>query len=362
MKTDSKQLGTRITALRGNDQLLYFTSSSLAREDKTLVFLSDRTGSPNLFRIDLATSEETQLTRHDEGLLKSYVYFDGLPYRGFGKASVSLDSQRGQIYYIHGREIRVVNLEGRGRVLAELPPRQMTAFTHISHDGSRLCVPTTDARALDDERPLPARLPGYDVDGRVQEEALSSYLRIYETATGREIETVPVPKAWVTHVQFSPVDASLILYNHEWASFDTGIRRMWMWDGRRHLPLRSEGGTDGPWTRSRHDWVCHEMWERDGSALIYHGSYHNGPAFLGRMRADGTGVREIALPDDWKQYGHFTVGRPNQLVSDGYYQTPETAGPGNGRWIAGLQVDWDAGKIEWHPLCQHGSSWASQDA
>lgn len=353
---------SRISRGPGNNQLLYFTSSSLASGDAGLVFISDRTGSPNLYYADFATGDEVQLTAHDDGILKSYVYFDGNPYRGFGKASVSLDCDRGLVYYLHGRDIRVVDLKGRGRVVAQLPPGQMTAFTHVSADGTRLCVPTTDARALDDENPLPAARPAYDVDARIHQEGLSSYLRIYDTATGRELAVEPVPAAWVTHVQFSPLSRDLILYNHEWPSFDCGVRRLWLWDGSRHRALRNESAGDSGRARSRHDWTCHEMWERDGSFLIYHGTYHKGPAFLGRMRPDGSETQEIALPDNWYQYGHFTVGRPGQLVSDGYYRTPETEPNGCGRWLTVLEVDWKRGHIEWTPLGRHGSSWASQDA
>jgi len=182
---------------------------------------------------------------------------------------VSVDAQRGIIYYIQGRQICAVDTNGTSRVLAELPADQMTAFTHVSADGARLCVPTTDARALDGDTSLKGR-PAYDIDARVQKENLSSYIRVFDTASGREILCERVPKAWITHVQFSPRDSSLILYNHEWCS-DCGIRRMWLWNGRQHIRLRNEG--DG---RSSADWTCHEMWERDGSAIIYHGSYAKG--------------------------------------------------------------------------------------
>ena len=84
-----------------NDQLLYFTSTSLLADDRRLIVISDRTGHPNLFLVNTELGEETQLTFNDEGMLKSYVYFDGTPYKGFGKASVSLDPQSGTVYYIH---------------------------------------------------------------------------------------------------------------------------------------------------------------------------------------------------------------------------------------------------------------------
>ena len=357
-----------MTQSDGNDQLLYFTSTSLLAQDRGLVFISDRTGHPNLFFLDFKTGREEQLTRNSDGWLKSYVYFDGHPYRGLGKASISLDPDRGIVYYIQGREIRAVDMTGRERTLAELPRGQMTAFTHISADGARLCVPTTDARALDDEAPLSPTPPSYGVDARVQVEGLNSYLRVFDTATGREIQTVAVPRAWITHVQFSPSNSDHILYNHEWTCADWGIRRVWLWDGTRHLQLRQESGPDVTPRRSRNDWTCHEMWERDGSAIIYHGTYYKetpgigGAAYLGRVRADGSEAREIVFPTDWKQYGHFTVGRPGQLVTDGYYRTDEEDTEGCGRWLALLDVDWQRGKIDWQPLLHHGSSWATQDA
>jgi len=230
---------TTVVSSAANDQLLYFTSTSLLADDQRLVFLSDRTGQPNIFLRDLRTAQDKQLTLNTAGFLKSYVYFDGQPYRGLGRASVSLDARRGMVYFIQGREIRAVDTNGLQRVLAEYPAGQMTAFTHVSADGTRLCVPTTDARALDGDTLLRGK-PDYDVDARVQREDLSSYLRVYDTATGKEIACERVPRAWVTHVQFSPRDNHLILYNHEWCS-ESGTRRMWLWDGRRHLRLRSEG-------------------------------------------------------------------------------------------------------------------------
>ena len=198
----------------GNNQLLYFTSSSLTADDRHLVFISDRTGNPNLVTRDLATGMERQLTTNTEGVLKSYVYFDGHPYRGFGKGSVSLDSKNGLVYFIQGWEIRSVTLDGRQRVLAVLPKNQMTAFTHVSADGTRLCVPTTDARALDGDKILKGK-PDYDIDARVQREHLVSYLHVYDTVSGKEIASEPVTNAWITHVQFSPINNRLILYNHQ---------------------------------------------------------------------------------------------------------------------------------------------------
>ena len=64
-----------------NTQLLYFTCSSLTEDDRYLFLITDRTGSPNVAVRDLRTGEERVLTDNRNGIMKSYVYFDGQPGR-----------------------------------------------------------------------------------------------------------------------------------------------------------------------------------------------------------------------------------------------------------------------------------------
>jgi len=359
----------RITSPRGaGDQLLYFTSSSLTEDDRTVVFIREIDGNPNLWACDIATGEARQLTDNASGYLKSYVYFDGRPNEGFGKASVSLHPASGRAYFIQGPELRCVEPDGSMRTLATLRDGEVTAFTHVSARGRFICIPTTDGRALDGA--FKDNRPQYDIDRRVREEGLRSYLNLYDTITGRLLHREVIKGAWVTHVQFSPRNPSLILYNHEWPS-DCGVRRVWLWDGKSHRALRPEGDE-----RSRGDWVCHEMWSRDGKSVIYHGRYAgtdpvtdggrlvfgagNGPAFIGRCHAYGADIAEIPLPAHYTRYGHFTAGNGDWLVTDGYHEQPDDP-PGHGAWISLLKPDWDEKTIDWRPLCHHGSSWKSQD-
>ena len=248
-----------------DEQLLYFTSSSLTLDDRVAILIRETDGNANLCARDLTTGESKTLTHNNEGSLKSYVYFDGYGNRGLGKASISLDPQSGCIYYIQGTEIRRVDPGGTTQSLAILRDDEVTAFTHISGDGRYLCVPTTDGRAL--EGPFVDNRPTYDIDQKVQDENLLSYLNIFDSQTGKLVHLEVVPRAWITHVQFCPMNPKMILYNHEWAS-NCGVRRMWLWDGTNHRPLRHEDER-----RSRGDWVCHEMWSRDGQSIIFHGQH-----------------------------------------------------------------------------------------
>ena len=368
---------SKVTNAAGaNDQLLYFTSSSLDLQNDHLVFISDRTGDPNLFVRDLHGGEERQLTHNTSGTLKSYVYFGGNDRRGLGKASVSFDAQRGVLYYLQDDALCCTALDGTTRILNRVPADQVTAFTHVSADGLRLCVPTTDARALEAERLVndsPAYAahqekknevisdkPDYDIDERVRTEKLSSYLNVYDTQSGELVAREQVSGAWITHVQFSPIDSTLILYNHEWPS-DCGVRRMWLWDGTRHVRLRTEG--EG---RSKADWTCHEMWQADGQYVIYHGKYPDGRAYVGRVDLQGQHPIEVALPAEFHRYGHFTVANRhnNWLVSDGYYHPAGVAENSNwgGEWISLIEVDWDQRDMKWVALCPHESYWDCQDS
>lgn len=140
---DKKVAPIQVTAMNGrHNQLLYFTSTSLLNDDRHLIYMSDLDGNPNIFMRDILTGKEIQLSHNTDGFLKSYVYFDGKPYRGFGKASVSVDNANGRVYYLQGRNIMVADTLGNERILAQYPEGQMTAFTHVSADGSnRIEIP-----------------------------------------------------------------------------------------------------------------------------------------------------------------------------------------------------------------------------
>ncbi|MDR3707789.1 MAG: hypothetical protein P4L33_05790 [Capsulimonadaceae bacterium] len=347
----------RTTTGSENEQLLYFTSTSLSDDARSLVVIvGGPDGAFNLASYDLQSGARRMLTSHAPGYLKSYVYFDGQPYTGFGRASVSFDSARRVLYYVHGRHLMAAELDGGlPRMLAELPDDQVTAFTHVSADGAQLCVPTTDARALADDVLAGDYATG--IDETVQREGLYSFLNIFDAETGASICNEPVERAWVTHVQFSPATTDYVVYNHEWPA-DCGIRRVWLWDRSVELQIRMRPESA---ERSREDWACHETWERDGSHIIYHGGYRNdGPAFIGRVSPETGRIEEIAFPAKYTPYGHFTTGRPGWLVTDGYYVSETGKIPGN--WLTLLHVDWDNHAVEWYPLCPTGSSWRSQDA
>lgn len=353
----------RMTDLGANDQLLYFTSSSLTADDRYLVFISDRDGGhPNLYSLDCETSEAVQLTSNQAGELESYVYFDGNR-EGLGKASVSLHSPSGDVYYIQGRPrkgavVRKVNAVTLAELdLAELPADHLTAFTHVSDDNSLLCVPIIHESAFSEG---PKR-----ISPLVDERGMKSQVLLVRTdGTGTELAWEE--PAWVTHVQFQPGRTDVILYNHEWCA-TPGIRRMGLWDPQKGARrVRPVGGLSVNGSRmDKDDWVCHEMWHRDGEGLIYHGTTVDKVAFVGAVGLDCTGHVELAFPEGWTRYGHFTVSNDSTLlVTDGVVEVEGVANTGlrQAQWISLVRADWANRRLSWLPLCQSGSSWSSQDA
>lgn len=369
-----------------NTQLLYFTCSSLGQGDERIYMISDQGGHPNVIVRDMFTGQEKTLTQNHNGILKSYVYFDGTQNLGLGKASVCLDWQREIIYYIQDDKICKVDLTGQITVLNTIPDGRMTAFTHVSADGTQLCVPMTDGRCLDFDSETEGsgldKRPVYNIDQRVQDENLNSYLCVYDTQSGELLYEKTVPKCWITHVQFHPQDPEIIMYNHEWSSFDCGIRRIWLYNHHTDTlrRVRTEGtdtlGAPAGYPRSAADWVCHEMWSDDGSSIIYHGGYADGPAMVGKYELASGRYWEIALPEDYNAYGHFTMDHQGNLVCDGYFKYPweikkirdnsTDNGPDphkkDAEYICRVLPDWENGTLTWIPLCRHESDWLGQDA
>jgi len=69
--TGRKDAPERVAGMTNHhNQLLYFTSTSLLKDDRHLIFMGDLDGSPNIFMRNLITGKETQLTHNTEGFLK----------------------------------------------------------------------------------------------------------------------------------------------------------------------------------------------------------------------------------------------------------------------------------------------------
>jgi hypothetical protein len=351
----------QLTNSIANDQHPYFTGPALTSDGRTLVFISERSGHPNLFTLDFPSGQITQLTDNRYGVLRSYVYPWG-SLSGLGKASVVLHAPSGDIYYLQGRQLRVVNARTlHHRAIADLPAGFVSAFMHVDPLNRRVCIPLVDEAAF--EGSAAVTIPTYHPAGfgsigrRVRERKLESHLLVVSTDGTSADVWASVPSAWITHVQFRPTtdsNSDLLLFNHE-ALEGPGMQRIWMIDGltRRIWKIRPEPG-DG------NHWNCHEVWTADGSKVFYHGAgihpqTRQKTNLFGWSAPDGLDYHETYLPNDEASgYGHFAEHpTPGTLITDGYFQ--------GGQILATVREGSSPGWGEWQPLCHHGSQWLYQD-
>jgi Tol biopolymer transport system component/SAM-dependent methyltransferase len=271
------------------DQHLYFTSPSVTDDNKWLVFISDRDGFPNLYKLDKKTGQIHQLTDNQEGLLKSYPYPSGTS-RGLSKSSPCLDSQRKLLYYNQSGQIFSIQLDsGIKKHLFDLPQGWVSAYTHVSHSGERLCVPITEPQHFTS----PARNQGEQMRnlGEIEKKtSVFSRILIINTLTGDLVKEIRIP-FWVTHVQFCPEDDNKIIFNHEGLR-ENIFQRIWA--------LEIDSGAYRPlFKQNQSIWCTHEIWMTSGQKILYHGGERENPKekFIACRNWDGALIFKQPVPD-----------------------------------------------------------------
>ncbi len=289
------QTGAAVTQWTGGphkNQHLYFTSPSVTADDRWLLFLSDRTGCPNLMAVDRSTGDIRQLSDNANGLLRSYVYPLGGP-AGLSKASPCLDAVRNRVYYVQDDAVCVADLghlEEGPRTICELPAGWLGGFTHASPDGKTFCIPVADPRAFVD--PSKSQWDQMrNVPARMKAESLVTRVYLIDIAAGRPRVHAEVP-FWVTHVQFDPLGTGRIVFNQEGHLKRTGNAaddRIWC--------LETDGSYRPLAVQEPGEWRSHENWSPDGRSIVYHGGRADGAAFIAARTWDGRLLHETRIGD-----------------------------------------------------------------
>ena len=274
------------------DQHLYFTTYSITKDDRWLVFISERDGNPNLYAIARPSGEIHKLTNNEKGLIRSYVYAQG-GVEGFSKTSPCLDPIHNRAYWSEDNRLCCFELDtGNQQVLCDLPEKWLTAYNHISPDGKFLCVPVTEPDAFPDGmadqwkqlRTVPKRMV---------EKGLVTRLYRIDANTGHAEIWAEVP-FWVTHVQFDPLGSGRLIFNREGHGEYT-TPRIWC--------LEPNGNYRPLFEQPKNTQCTHENWSPNGEFIVYHGWNSKGP-FLAARTWDGQLVHQIPMPNF--SLGHVT--------------------------------------------------------
>ncbi len=255
------------TAGDGDSHHPYFTNNGWYDDGGKLLFGRHREGCWNLYSLDLASGEITQLT--------DLPALDGACEVEF--FSVSVNPVKPEAYFWYGREMRAIDLYTyESRTLWVMPTGFISSMLSCTADGKHVCAgiwqDLSDQLRIDLHR-------GYVGFREIFEAKPES--RIMHIATnGDGASCVWHEKAWIGHVNTSPTQSHLLTFCHEgpWAQV---INRIWMLDIATGQAWQVRHPVAG-------ETVGHEYWYADGLTIGYHGSTSDGHHFFGHARYDDT--------------------------------------------------------------------------
>ena len=192
---------------------LYFLNPSWTADGETVLFVSYRSGAPNLYMVHEESGEIVQVTDMEN----------------FHPISAYPDRSDRRVFFTAGEEVRVVDLESlEEEVLATFHGARI-GNCHLSSDG-RMVV--TAVRKVGSSAIVVVRTDGSGADTVIE--------------VSRE----------VGHVQFCPVDSNVILYSSDIT------QRMWLvhLDGSENRPL---------YAQRPDEWITHESWRGDSDQVIF---------------------------------------------------------------------------------------------
>ena len=283
----------QLTNYRGHSHHFYFTNSGWYDDGRRLVFSSDRNNRTNLFSIELASGEITQLTDLDPLPLPREVEF----------LRACLNPRKPEAYFWHGYTMMALDLVTlRDRVLHEMPAGFDVSMINCTADGESVCASISEDMS---DRFRVDYLRGYV--GFAETWAAMPLSRIIQVAVdGSGSRVVWEEKYWVGHVNTSPTLKDMLTFCHEGPG-DKIDTRIW------GLNL----ATGQAWRirpKAPDEIIGHEYWHADGLRVGYHGWQTNGPKFLGHVRYDNTDTVEAHFPGET---GHIHSNDASLIVGDG---------------------------------------------
>lgn len=243
----------QLTSSPAEDAHLYFTGDGFVPADHGLVFTSKRTGSWNLFYMNLETYQFVQLT-------------DSKKISGTG-AVVSPVTM--EAYYHDGSAIKAVHLKTLAeRTITTVPDGYNVSTLSVTVNGKAL------AYSIQENIPITTKTDKIysDMAERFQKRPWCAVVTGH--TDGTSWHEVIRQKKWFSHTLVDPLNENIILYCHE-GSWGDVEQRMWVVDsaGRDNHPLRPE---EKPAVK-----IGHEYWFRNGINIGYQVQVPGEPKSIG---------------------------------------------------------------------------------
>jgi oligogalacturonide lyase len=326
----------QLTDSPAEDYHLYFYNPSITPDGKYLVFISERTGLSNLFRMDLQNGSILQLTDAKPVRAEYWPFTQAV--NGVGSCLPAIGNGGQEVFYFEGTDLFAVEIESlRRRQLLSLPSDRRPSMLQANASGETLVFATWD-EALFMERSQRAYAGERFSDEHFFQETTSTIMRV-DAATGQAEEVFCKEKFWINHVHVNPKDRDLILFCHEYSGSPD---RMWL--------INVVTGQCGPIPgQGADEWYEHEFWSADGGRVCFHGGAlgDNTQGFCGWCSPDGTNFTKAYHTTSGRAYAHYN------LHTDPYGQTMVTDGEARPGCIS--KVHLRDGRQVFEVLCRHDS-------
>ena len=308
----------RLTDGPGDSHHLYFTNPGWHAGGRRLIFASNRSGSTDLFSMNLKTGAFRQLT--DEGRVTDELMFS------------CLNPCREEVYFWRGDRLIALDLRSLDeRDLYRSPAGYSNNIISVTSDGRHLC--TVHYEDLS-QRFAVDLLKGYVGFEEYWAAKPRSVIVAIDAVTGEAREVI-AKQAWIGHVNASPGAPNIATYCHEgpWQKAYTRIGGHDLMAGRP-WPPRPRRGAEA---------VGHEYWLADGVTIGFHGKEADGGHFFGSVRYDNEGLREYPFP---MQSKHVHSNSLDLVLGDGSEKD---------RRIYAWRIDGDSISVP-RPVLRHGCS------
>ena len=199
----------QLTDSPAEDYHLYFYNPSVTPNSKYLIFISERTGMSNLFRLDLQSGSILQLTDAQPVRAEYWPFTDAL--KGVGACLPAIGNGGREVFYFDGNDLFAVDIESlKQRQLLSLPSDRRPSMLQANSSGDTLVFATWDEDLFMD-RSQRAYAGEHFPDERFFQKTTSTIMRI-EAGTGQAEEVLRKEKFWINHVHVNPCDPDLILF------------------------------------------------------------------------------------------------------------------------------------------------------
>ena len=324
----------QLTDSPAEDYHLYFYNPTVTPNGRYLIFLSERTGASDLFRMDLTSGEIVQLTDAWPVRAEYWPFTEAI--KGVGSCLPAIGNQGQEVFYFEGADLFAVEIESlKQRQLLSLPADRRPSMLQANARGDTLVFATWDEE-LFMERSQRAYAGESFPDERFFQETTSTIMRL-QAESGQAEEVLRKENFWINHVHLNPLQRDLILFCHEYSELPD---RMWLLDtdSQRCEPIPGQGPDE---------WYQHEFWNRAGTRVCFHGGLlrDNTRGFCGWCSPDGTGYYKAYHTTSGRAYAHYNLHPDEQtMITDG------EARPG-----CISKVNLRDGCQEFEILCRHDS-------